>query len=149
MSNAILPGTILRDAWCRVRLDQIRIVVQATIRELTEMDRQDLDLEAPPSDAVADQVTLTATLAALEDCTLELREESGIVLDHVGTPCARYTEDPAWMEHYELAKLRYLHAASAALKLSLGGEPFARPLPSVVAPPTKTRSVASNPPRAV
>jgi hypothetical protein len=53
------------------------------------------------------------------------------------------------MEHYELAKLRYLHAASAALKLSLGGEPFARPLPSVAVPPTKPRFVVPNSTRAV
>ncbi len=118
MLDPNLPQTILRDAWCRVRLDAIRTAVDSTLTQLQALSREEA-LEEQRDDDIYD----TARLAALWACSDELREESGMQPDVNAAPS--HPSDCAWTEHYEETLRRYRYAAGVSLRGSLDREPTA------------------------
>ncbi len=106
--------TVLKDAWCRVRLDAIRSAAVSTISQLEELAQRE---RASAGVAVTDSA-LSASEAALRTCREELRAESGLSSSDTVPSLPKHSID--WSSSYDESLLRYRNVAVAALRKALG-----------------------------
>lgn len=113
MWNPDHPTTVLRNAWCHVRLDEIRAAAQATILELEDGTRA--NLLALYESRGAPEPTFGATAIALCVCCAEVREGAGLgaATGELVSPSQEMNQE--WQSLYARELERYRVWASEAL----------------------------------
>ncbi|MDH5673820.1 MAG: hypothetical protein OEZ06_16810 [Myxococcales bacterium] len=113
MLNPEHPTSFLRHAWRHTRLDAIRGATESVIRELQELNRQDILPHPGREDTL---LPVSASVAALLTCCEELREESGIESTKAVAHTPTTHHDSVWVEAYASQLDRYRTVATRSLR---------------------------------
>jgi hypothetical protein len=118
------PAAAVRRAWSTLRLPALQNIVDQTIVGLQQLEPS--ELLGRPLSGVEQQLEANPIRAALDACSEELREESGMAGSHerrlIQSLVVRESllEQPlGWRESFREAIEKYRHAAGRALDLSL------------------------------
>ena len=118
------PAATVRRAWSTYRLTALQDIVNETIVALQQLEPS--ELLGRPLSGLDQQLESNAIQAALEACSEELREESGMLDSHerrlVQSRCVRESmlqQPVAWTTTFQEAFEKYRLAAGRALDQSL------------------------------
>ena len=125
------PAAAVRRAWSTLRLSALQAIVNETIVGLQQLEPS--ELLGRPLSGLEQQLEGNPIHAALEACTVELREESGMADSHEQRLLQRrrvhesMSEQPlAWTTTFQEAFEKYRLAAGRALERSLSRSDGAR-----------------------
>jgi hypothetical protein len=118
------PAAVVRRAWSTFRLPALQVIVNETIVGLQQLEPS--ELLGRPLSGLDQQGESNPIRAALEACSEELREESGMaeaqerrLVQYHRVRAAMLEQPMAWTATFEEAVEKYRLAAGRALEQSL------------------------------